>query len=98
MRTDVAARASPASVEGSRGVQDNGKHTRPRPAGPGATELLRRDQPVAAVCVYHYPEHLWSLPLTLVTLLPRHQFALRCHGQDGWESVCYAIPESRCRH
>jgi FkbM family methyltransferase len=61
----------------------------------GATGLLRRDQPVAAVCVYHYPEHLWSLPLTLATLLPRHRFALRCHGQDGWESVCYAIPESR---
>lgn len=63
----------------------------------GATELLRREQPIAAMCVYHYPEHLWSIPLALGTLLPRHRSALRCHGQDGWESVCYAIPESRCR-
>ncbi len=62
----------------------------------GAMKSLRRDQPIAALCVYHYPAHLWSVPLALHEQLPRHRFALRGHGQDGWESVCYAIPESRC--
>jgi FkbM family methyltransferase len=62
----------------------------------GAEALLHREQPIAAVCVYHCPDHLWSIPLALHAPLPRHRFALRCHGQDGWESVCYVIPESRC--
>jgi len=58
----------------------------------GAQSTIRRTQPLAAVCVYHKPDDLWEIPLLLRDMLPNHRFALRQHGFDGWETVCYAIP------
>jgi FkbM family methyltransferase len=63
----------------------------------GATELLRRAQPVVAVCVYHRPDDLWRIPLLLHELLPRHRHFLRVHENDGFELVAYAVPRPRCR-
>lgn len=61
----------------------------------GARELLKRSQPVVAVCVYHKPEDLWTIPVFLKNELPNHKFALRSHAHDGFELVAYAIPTSR---
>lgn len=58
----------------------------------GAHETIRRTQPLAAICVYHKPDDLWEIPKMLHSMLPNHRFALRQHGFDGWETVCYAIP------
>jgi FkbM family methyltransferase len=55
----------------------------------GARELLRRG-PELAVCLYHVPDHLWSIPLLLRQHLPGHRLRLRSHGTDGWELVLYA--------
>lgn len=61
----------------------------------GARNLLRRAQPVVAVCLYHRPEHLWEIPRLLGDLLPGHGFYLRVHEYDGFELVLYAIPPKR---
>jgi FkbM family methyltransferase len=66
-----------------------------RSALEGAVVTLRRDQPKAAVCVYHEPADLWEIPLLLRQHLPLHRLHLRQHGIDGWETVCYAVPAER---
>jgi FkbM family methyltransferase len=63
----------------------------------GGRTLLRRTQPVVAVCAYHRPDDLWRIPLLLNELLPEHRYFLRVHEFDGFELVAYAVPKDRCR-
>lgn len=61
----------------------------------GASECIRSDRPVLAVCVYHAQDHLWNIPLQINALLPEAQLFLRPHVRGGWDLVCYAIPRER---
>ena len=61
----------------------------------GAQKMLRSAAPVAAICVYHRPEDLWTIPLFLREVLPTHRLFLRIHERDGFELVAYAIPPER---
>ena len=56
----------------------------------GARQIIARDRPSLAVCVYHVQDHLWKLPLLIHSLNPHYRFYLRPHGQV-WETVCYAV-------
>jgi len=47
------------------------------------------------VSVYHQQNHLWRIPLFLKTLSPDYHFFLRPHNEEGWDLVCYAVPEER---
>jgi FkbM family methyltransferase len=58
----------------------------------GAAETIRRCSPKLAVCVYHHPDHLWQVPLLLKELLPDSTLTLRSHMLDGFDTVCYCIP------
>jgi hypothetical protein len=58
----------------------------------GATETIRRHRPKLAVCVYHVPDHLWRIPLKLNELVPNSTLTLRTYNADGFECVCYCIP------
>ena len=58
----------------------------------GGRETIARHRPKMAVCLYHAPNHLWSLPLRLSELLPDSRFTLRTYCADGWDCVCYCIP------
>jgi FkbM family methyltransferase len=58
----------------------------------GGSKLIARHRPKMAVCLYHAPDHLWSIPLRLNELLPDSRFTLRTYVADGWECVCYCIP------
>jgi FkbM family methyltransferase len=62
----------------------------------GGVDVLRRCQPTVAVCLYHRPEDLWTIPLFLRETLPNHRFFLRIHEYDGFELVVYAVPPDRC--
>jgi FkbM family methyltransferase len=62
----------------------------------GALQLITTRRPVLAVCVYHEPEHLWSIPLLLAEVLPNYRFFLRPHRPDGWDLILYAVPNERC--
>jgi FkbM family methyltransferase len=61
----------------------------------GARQLLARCRPVLAVCVYHTPEHLWSIPMFLARELDDYRFFLRSHKPDGWDVILYAVPAER---
>lgn len=59
----------------------------------GAAHLLRRYRPVLAICLYHRPSDLWTLPSLVDELAPGYAFYLRSHGDVGLETVLYAVPQ-----
>ena len=61
----------------------------------GARGLIEREHPALAVCVYHEPEHLWSLALQIHFLPPGYDFYLRSHDFNGFEIVLYAVPQAK---
>ena len=61
----------------------------------GASEVIRRHQPIMAVCLYHTTRHLWEIPLLIKELLPAYSLYLRRYSNDCWEQICYAIPPHR---
>ncbi|MEP6821239.1 MAG: hypothetical protein ABI946_02705 [Chthoniobacterales bacterium] len=54
--------------------------------------MISEHQPTLAVCVYHAPEHLWTLPKLMHELDPDAQLALRYHQFNGFDIVAYALP------
>jgi FkbM family methyltransferase len=58
----------------------------------GARKTMATHRPKMAVCAYHAPDHLWSIPLRLNELLPNSRLTLRAHCADGFDCVCYCIP------
>jgi FkbM family methyltransferase len=63
----------------------------------GGSELLRRYQPVLAVCTYHRSEHLWQIPNIIRSIVPEYDVFLRRYAEESWEGVCYAIPKHRLK-
>ncbi len=63
----------------------------------GASELLRRHQPVLAICTYHRSEHLWQIPNLIHSIAPEYHLFLRRYAEECWEGVCYAIPNRRLK-
>jgi FkbM family methyltransferase len=60
------------------------------PALQGAAQLIRRDQPKLAICIYHMIEDLWTIPLYIHSLVPEYKLYVRHHTPQFWDSVVYA--------
>ena len=56
----------------------------------GAQRIISTYRPKLAICVYHRPEDLFSIPLYLKELNPEYHFKLRKHSQTVYETVLYA--------
>jgi FkbM family methyltransferase len=50
---------------------------------------------VFAICTYHKLSHLWEVPLMLNKLAKNHKLIFRSYGEDWFETIIYAVPESR---
>ncbi len=61
----------------------------------GAGNILERDGPALAVCVYHRQEDLWKIPLQVQSMTDAYRFFLRRYSDECWEMVCYAVPVRR---
>ena len=61
----------------------------------GCQQIIRSSRPILAVCVYHAPDHLWSIPSRLHSSLIDYNLFLRPHMPDCWDTVCYAVPHNR---
>jgi FkbM family methyltransferase len=61
----------------------------------GGAAIIRRDDPVLAICVYHTQSDIWRIPLLMRSLNPDYKFFLRAYDGDGFQSVVYAIPPAR---
>lgn len=57
----------------------------------GARNTIARHKPALAVCVYHSPMHLWSIPNLIRQIEPRYRLYLRHHSPHHCETVCYAV-------
>jgi FkbM family methyltransferase len=61
----------------------------------GAEQTIRRFKPKLAICVYHYPSHLFEVAEYLRSLVPEYEFSLRQHAPIIGDYVLYAfIPDS----
>lgn len=56
----------------------------------GAREIIRRDRPKLAICIYHNLEDLWEIPLYIKSLVPEYRLFVRHHTTCIWDSVLYA--------
>jgi len=61
----------------------------------GARHIIARDRPIIAMCVYHRQNHLWQLPLLVDSIVEDYRYYLRPYNEEGWDLVCYAIPNER---
>lgn len=57
----------------------------------GAEETIRRYAPKLAVCVYHNPQDLITIPRYLSSVNPNYKFYLRHHNWGATETVLYAV-------
>jgi FkbM family methyltransferase len=57
----------------------------------GAEEIIKKQKPKLAICVYHKPEHLWEIPLYLKRIVPEYKIYIRHHNPLEYETVCYAV-------
>jgi FkbM family methyltransferase len=58
----------------------------------GGMETIKRYRPALAVCVYHRPDDLWSLPSFIRSTWSGYQLYLRLHQYSGFDIVLYAVP------
>jgi FkbM family methyltransferase len=61
----------------------------------GAREIIRINHPILAICVYHIKNDLWKIPLKINDINQNYHLFLRPHGDDCWDTVCYAVPKNR---
>jgi len=57
----------------------------------GARNIISRYKPKLQICIYHMPEHLWSIPLFIKELVPEYKIYIGHHTPYITETVCYAI-------
>ena len=60
----------------------------------GMRNILIRNRPLLAVCIYHRPEDIYVIPLYLKNLpgLENYSFYIRCYGEHLFDTVLYAVP------
>lgn len=59
----------------------------------GTKELIRKNKPRMAICIYHKPEDLYEIPGYLLSLVPEYRFKVRQYTSMNWETVLYAAVE-----
>lgn len=64
----------------------------------GARQTITRHRPSLAICAYHRQSDIWAIPLLIHSIDPGYALFLRSHLIEGWDSVCYAIPQSHPEH
>ncbi|MBQ9274399.1 MAG: FkbM family methyltransferase [Succinivibrio sp.] len=57
----------------------------------GAATLIRRNKPKLAICVYHRPEDILTIPAYILSLNPDYTLYLRHHTFEATETVLYAL-------
>ncbi len=61
----------------------------------GAEHLVRSHHPILALSAYHRQSDLWEIPLLVQSFSDRYCFFLRPHQLEGFQLVCYAVPQER---
>lgn len=56
----------------------------------GAAQLIRDNKPDLAISVYHFPNHIWEIPIYLNSLGLGYRFYLRNYTGFTYETILYA--------
>lgn len=56
----------------------------------GATQIIQRDKPLLAICIYHSASDMYAIPLLIKNILPDYALSIRHHYGDHLETVLYA--------
>lgn len=59
----------------------------------GALQLITENKPDLAISVYHFPDHIWRIPVYLNSLGLGYKFYLRNYTGFTYETVLYATAE-----
>lgn len=59
----------------------------------GARETIRKYKPKLAICLYHKPEDIISLPAYIMELVPEYRFKIRHYTTFFQETILYAYIE-----
>ena len=59
----------------------------------GAEQIILRDKPKLAICIYHKAEDIWEIPYYIKTLVPEYKLYIRHYSNNDAETVLYAIYE-----
>jgi FkbM family methyltransferase len=59
----------------------------------GSRETIRRDRPFLALSAYHCPYDMMTIPLFIEELDLGYSIHFRSHGYNGFDLVCYGIPQ-----
>lgn len=57
----------------------------------GAAEMIKRDKPDLAICIYHKNEDIVDIPEYILRLNPGYKFYIRHYSCYTWETVLYAV-------
>ncbi len=58
----------------------------------GAKTVIQRDKPKCAICIYHKPEDMVTIPLYIKELMPEYRLYVRHYSNSEFETVLYALP------
>lgn len=58
----------------------------------GAKQIIKRQKPKLAICVYHKPEDIFEIPQYIMSLNPEYKFYLRHYTLSATDTILYAIP------
>lgn len=57
----------------------------------GAVNVIKRDKPRLAICIYHRPEHLYEIPFWIKETVPEYKLYIRHHSDTKFtDTVLYA--------
>jgi hypothetical protein len=56
----------------------------------GASNIIKRDKPLLAICVYHNASDMYTIPLLVKTINPKYNLCIRQHRYSCDETVLYA--------
>lgn len=56
----------------------------------GAVNVIKRDKPRLAICIYHKPEDMYEIPFWIKETVPEYKLYIRHHTDGILETVLYA--------
>ena len=57
----------------------------------GARNLIERDKPKLAICLYHKDDDIWEIPYYIKKLVPEYKLYIRHYSNYQCETVLYAV-------